>query len=71
MDDSLIIRTLDQWFHYIQTDRVILVKKNTRQNQEAYLSKLMSFRIVAKGLLDALMIQIDDAIKKGENNLKN
>jgi len=69
MEDSLILRTLEQWFQYIQTQRLILIKKNTPANQEAYLAKLMSFKIVIDGLMKALMMQIDDAISKSRANI--
>jgi hypothetical protein len=69
MEDSLILRTLEQWLQYIQTQRLILIKKNTPSNQAAYLSKLMSFKIVVQGLMDGLMLQVDDAIAKSKLNI--
>jgi hypothetical protein len=69
MEDSIIIRTLEQWLHYVYAERFKLLKKNTVENQTLYLIKLRTFRTVAKGLMDALTTQIEEAIQKAEHNI--
>jgi hypothetical protein len=69
MNDTIITKTLEQWFSYMHSEREKLIRKNTVRNQEAYLAKLMSFRLVAKGICDALLSLIDDAIAKGQANV--
>lgn len=69
MNDTIITKTLEQWFSYMHSEREKLIRKNTVRNQEAYLAKLMSFKIVAKGICDALMCLIDEAIAKSQANL--
>jgi len=63
MEDSLIVRQLEQWLHYIYAERTKLVKRNTPENRALYLVKIRSFRTVAKGLMEALLAQIDSALE--------
>jgi hypothetical protein len=69
MEDSLILRQLEQWLQYIYAERLKLVKKNTPENRALYLSKVRTFRVVAKSLTDALIAQIDSALEhEGSRN---